>query len=73
MPSKEETACCCLYDEEKHKIVLFIDKDMEREEINARLSELIPEYMHPGKVIYIETLPLNANGKIDRVRLKEWL
>lgn len=67
------TSCCCLYDEEKHKIVLFIDKDIEREKINAQLNELIPEYMLPGKVVYIEMLPLNANGKIDRVRLKELL
>lgn len=66
-------SCCCLYDEKHSKIVLFVDKDMSKEEINNKLSDMIPEYMIPGKVIYMETLPLNANGKIDRVALKEVL
>lgn len=70
---EEITMCCCLYDESKSKIVLFIDQNMERSEINERLSEMLPEYMLPGKVVYMATLPLNSNGKIDRVRLKEWL
>ena len=65
------TMCCCLYDEKKNKIVLFLDKDMTKEEVKGQLQNMIPEYMIPGKVNYLETFPLNANGKIDRVKLKE--
>lgn len=69
----EITMCCCLYDEKKSRIVLFLDKEMTREEIGERLRTMIPEYMLPGRVVYMEDMPLNANGKIDRVKLKEYL
>ena len=49
----------------------YIEKEMERGEINARLRSIIPDYMLPGKVICVEKLPLNANGKIDRVALRQ--
>ncbi len=69
----EITMCCCLYDEKKSRIVLFLDREMAREEINGQLEKMIPEYMLPGKLVCMETMPLNANGKIDRVKLKEYL
>lgn len=67
------TMNCCLYDEKRSRIVLFIDKDMTKDEVNSRLTNMVPEYMLPGKVIYMEEMPLNGNGKIDRVALKELL
>lgn len=70
---EDVTMNCCLYDEKHSKIVLFLDKDMTKEEVNSRLTNMIPDYMLPGKVIFMETMPLNANGKIDRVALKEFL
>ncbi len=70
---EEITLCCCLYDEKRQKIVLFIDVDLNRETIKERIKSLIPEYMIPGKVVYLENMPINANGKIDRVKLKEVL
>lgn len=64
---------CCLYDEKKHKIVLFLEKKLAKSEISQRLKDMLPDYMLPGKTIYLEKFPLNANGKIDRVKLKEYL
>lgn len=69
----EISLCCCLYDEKRNRIVLFIDKEVKKEEINEQLKSMIPEYMLPGKVIAKEEMPINANGKIDRIRLKEEL
>lgn len=69
----EITMCCCLYDEKKSRIVLFSDRELTKEEIGERLCTMIPEYMLPGRVVYMEEMPLNANGKIDRVKLKEYL
>lgn len=65
--------CCCLYDEQKSKIVLVVESETEvsRVELNQRLKDIIPEYMLPGKVVTIPVMPLNANGKIDRKMLKE--
>lgn len=65
--------CCCLYDEQKSKIVLVVESETEisRVELNQRLASIIPEYMLPGKVVTIPVMPLNANGKIDRKQLKD--
>ena len=68
---EEVSMCCCLYDSKRSTIVLFLEQDMERSEINTRLRDLIPDYMLPGKVICVDRLPINANGKIDRVALRQ--
>lgn len=67
----EVTRCCCLYDDQHSRITLFLDTDISKEDLCIQLKDMIPEYMLPGKVIYMENLPLNGNGKIDRVSLKE--
>lgn len=65
--------CCCLYDEKRSKIVLFLEEEIPKDVLDIKLKELIPEYMLPKRVIYLEKLPLNANGKVDRVKLKEYM
>ncbi|MDE7018750.1 MAG: amino acid adenylation domain-containing protein [Lachnospiraceae bacterium] len=70
---EEISLCCCLYDEKRQKIVLFIEEELEKAYINEQISRLVPEYMLPNKVITLEQMPMNANGKIDRVKLKELL
>lgn len=67
----EVNLCCCLYDEKHQRIVLFIDADLSKEYVKNCIKSLVPEYMIPGKVVFIEKIPMNANGKIDRVKLKE--
>ena len=70
---EEITLCCCLYDEKRQKIVLFIEEALDKAFINEKISHLVPEYMLPNKVITVEKMPINANGKIDRVKLKEYI
>lgn len=67
------SSCCCLYDEKRSKIVLFIEEDLEKETIINGIKNLVPDYMYPGKVIKLDKLPMNANGKTDRVALKQYL
>jgi acyl-coenzyme A synthetase/AMP-(fatty) acid ligase len=62
---------CCLYDEKRSKIVLFIAENLELDYINEKIGHLIPEYMLPNRLIKVDKMPMNANGKIDRVKLKE--
>ncbi|MWC28636.1 non-ribosomal peptide synthetase [Paenibacillus sp. MMS18-CY102] len=38
-------------------------------DLSAYLSECLPAYMVPAHIIGIESIPLNVNGKVDRVRL----
>ena len=43
------------------------------EALRAALTERLPAYMVPGEIHAVETLPLSANGKLDRARLPELL
>lgn len=67
-----ETACC-VYDEKKSKIVMFYTGDVEEDTIILILKKILPAYMLPNKKIKLDAMPLNLNGKIDRVKLKELL
>jgi acyl-coenzyme A synthetase/AMP-(fatty) acid ligase len=40
-------------------------------EVRRELAKLLPAYMLPSRWRDYEELPRNANGKIDRRRLKE--
>lgn len=66
-------SACCLYDEKRSKIVLFTEGEVDKELIISELEKLIPEYMIPNKFKSVEKMPMNANGKIDRPKLKELL
>ena len=44
-------------------------RDMGREELSAHLDGLIPEYMHPEVYVRMDSFPLNANGKVNRLAL----
>lgn len=61
---------CCVYDKEKEKIHLFYVGDMEVKELVMILKEKLPRYMIPNRVEQLDKMPLTANGKIDRVFLK---
>ncbi|CAM5541492.1 Linear gramicidin synthase subunit B [Streptomyces afghaniensis] len=39
------------------------------DELAAYLAELLPEYMVPSVFVELDTVPLNANGKVDRKAL----
>lgn len=58
---------CCAYQNEK--IVLFYQGDISEEELEDTLKERLPEYMIPKVFCKMDNLPMNANGKIDRVYL----
>ena len=60
---------CCIYDKETDKIVLFYVGDMELKELVTILRNKLPRYMIPNKVLKLETMPLTANGKLNRVEL----
>ena len=39
--------------------------------VTERMRAQVPEYMVPGKFVAMERLPLNANGKIDKLALQQ--
>ncbi|MBO4902994.1 MAG: amino acid adenylation domain-containing protein [Lachnospiraceae bacterium] len=62
---------CCFYDHKKQKIVSVFEGDTNQEEVIAHLKNRLPVYMIPNQFIKVEEMPVNLNGKIDRVLLKE--
>lgn len=42
-------------------------------EIRSALKQLIPDYMVPKKIVVLDRMPLNSNGKINRAEVKELL
>ena len=61
---------CCIYDKPTDKIVLFFVGDRDTKELVTVLRNKLPRYMIPNKVIKLDTMPLTANGKLNRVELK---
>jgi amino acid adenylation domain-containing protein len=60
----EGMAICCAY-------ALPNGASLEPADLRVRLAELVPLYMMPSQWARFDALPLNANGKVDRPRLKE--
>ncbi|WP_236884913.1 amino acid adenylation domain-containing protein [Diaphorobacter nitroreducens] len=44
---------------------------IEAGELRERLGKQLPDYMVPSVLVVLESLPLNANGKVDRKALPE--
>ena len=64
---------CAVYDYEKKEIVFFYESEqpLETAVLRREIGKQLPRYMIPGRFVYMELLPRNTNGKIDRLRLKE--
>lgn len=66
--------CGCIYDNDKKRIILYCecapDSELSGPQIKAALTEKLSSYMVPNRIVLIDKVPLNANGKIDRVELK---
>ena len=65
------TIACCLYDEANERIICHYQADQDlKKEIVMELSKKLPKYMWPNIYIRHDKLPLNKNGKIDRIALR---
>lgn len=76
-------AAVCVFDEKREKIVLFYQpnsgkerfestKELERD-IVKNLGKKMQKFMWPNVYVCYDKLPLNKNGKIDRVKLANTL
>ena len=65
-------AAVCIYDDTNEKIVMFYQSQekCDREVLQA-MGKSLPKYMFPNKLCWFESLPMNKNGKFDRVALKK--
>lgn len=75
-----ETALCgltginnaaCFFDAAKDKIIAVCETELTEKEIVLALKQKLPKYMLPNHFRTVAKMPLNANGKTDRVLLKK--
>lgn len=71
MKIREVENTACFYNKENQSIIAYVETKINEEEILRDLKKILPKYMVPQKVICIDKMPLNANGKIDRVKLSK--
>jgi amino acid adenylation domain-containing protein len=67
---------CCLYNQEKERITVFCTSDrpdLKLRDLNQALEGRLVDYMLPRRLVVLNEMPLNANGKIDRPYLKTML
>ena len=67
---------CVLYNADKERITAFVTTDrpdLKLRDLNAALGDALVDYMLPRRLVVLEEMPLNANGKIDRPYLKTLL
>lgn len=64
------TSACCLYDQKREQLCLFYQgAEQINQELTRKLKKALPRAMVPGRLIYLERLPENRTGKIDRAAL----
>jgi amino acid adenylation domain-containing protein/FkbM family methyltransferase len=51
------------------RLVAYVVGEVEAEEVGRCLRSRLPEYMAPSVYVWMEEMPLTANGKVDRERL----
>lgn len=66
---------CAIYDSINRKIVLYcalncVDKEITEKKIYMWLKQRLPAYMLPSKICLSRHLPINANGKVDRLEIE---
>jgi amino acid adenylation domain-containing protein len=62
---------CVVYNQERKEIALFYecDKELPPAFIREQLLTVLPKYMLPTVFNWVELMPRNPNGKIDRAKL----
>jgi len=69
LPEMRENAC--FFDADEDKIICAYAGDIDTDGIIASIRDILPKYMFPNIFVQKDNLPHNANGKIDRVQLKD--
>ncbi len=62
---------CCIFNEKENAIIAVYAGNIEPSLLNQALEKKLPNYMIPNKIVQLEAVPMNLNGKIDRQKLKK--
>lgn len=61
---------CAVFDESKIVFFCSVSRMLTEKEIYVELKKKVPKYMLPKVIKILDEIPLNANGKLDRVWLR---
>lgn len=61
--------CVCLYKKEKEELTLYYRGEICEKQLYEQLRDKLPTFMIPSRYRRMEKFPLNANGKVDKVKL----
>lgn len=65
------SSAAAIYEQKKEKIILIYEgRERDESKIKSAVCGKLPEYMYPDKVIRVDFMPLNSNGKTDRAMLR---
>ena len=64
-------AAICFFDHNTDKIVCCVETKLDEASLSSATKAHIPNYMRPNIWRRYTSLPMNANGKVDRKALKE--
>jgi acyl-coenzyme A synthetase/AMP-(fatty) acid ligase len=64
---------CAIYNQQVKEIYFVYESQSEisSAEFRKSIGQALPKYMIPTKYIQLEKLPMNTNGKIDRLSLSK--
>lgn len=62
---------CLLYENEE--IIAFVEGEITEKELVVMMRKVLPAFMIPTKFVFVENMPTNNNGKIDRKALAAML
>ncbi len=60
------TQACCVFDERKSRLYAVYVGTAVSSDLHKQLSDELPVYMVPRKILCLESIPLTKNGKKDR-------
>ena len=61
---------CCLVNKKRSQLLAYYCGEAEEKDLRRHLRERLPVYMIPQKLIRIERIPVNKNGKTDRTQIE---
>lgn len=62
-------SCACIF--VNSRVLCYYSGQIDKSKLRAALKSELPSYMMPSEFIKLGSIPLNANGKVDRKYLKE--
>lgn len=61
----------CIYDAASEKLGLYYVGSIEEEKVRDSLQKKLAKYMQPDDIFRLDSIPVNANGKYDRILLEK--